>query len=894
MSCCDEDTITICPCGSFIHPRVIFNPPGRDTIAYRVGDYATFRHALLQARAGENELSRADGTKIEQIWRPSATGDLALQMIEWWAYLADVLTFYNERVASQAYLRTADLPESVDRLIRLLGYRPRPGIGATGVLAALAGGPKPFTLPKGFQVQSKPGPGKLPQVFELDAETRVGALITGSPTSPQGEMNADPTPDAALAQVGQDNSVVLKGASSALKKGDRVLFLKKEDPLPPDGFAAATVINVSHQKDPQAGAITKIQVNSGDDLSKVQDVTKFRLLKSDQSAQVWQYPAGKGKVVRTDGDNGRADLAVIARGIKIKDPILFEVGSAAVAHLVSITSSSEVVWFANPKNFAPPAVPGDTVDPSVPPDPTTPPFPIPHTSIAFTPKISEILDDSDTSTSRATILIRYGWKAVGDLIAIPAGSVGSRSGGSEAGSDTPGNPVNLQAASGSSFPSVSSNAPVLVEDANGDGDTGTLDTSSNLKLDDPVPLLIPPLRVLFNLLQVTRGKSVTNEVLGNGNGALAGQGFVLQNAPVTYLSDNASKGSATTRLSVSGEGYSSTVRVWVNGLEWSEVRSFYGQPAAAQIFVTREDEQGKTHVLFGDGEHGARLPTGVNNIVAAYRYGSGAETPDAGSLTVVLQPQPGLKAIRNPVRVGGGSDPDPPGKIRKLAPKSVLTFNRAVSADDYETIAAQAPGVTRARALFSFDAIEQRPLVKIWVGDDAGAVKSAQKALAGTTDPNCPPRIQLATKIVITIALTLVVDPRRQPESVQAAVHDALVDPDNGLLGVNVVGIGQAFYDSQIYAACLAVPGVDAVHNLNLSLAPVSSESAIAGGMQTTQLASLIGLLRKFSLPLHRTAQTAFFSRQAVMPACQCDHRHDPGEGGFFFLPDDVQHLSLS
>src|SRR5713101_2395686 len=144
-----------CPCDVAPQSQVIFNPPGRNTIAYRVGEFLVFRRALLQSLPGEVELVS---------WRPSAQGDLALQMMEWWAYLADILTFYNERIANQDYLRTADLPESVQRLIRVLGYRPRPGIGARGTLAALLSGPKAITLPQGFQIQSKPGPGKQPQI----------------------------------------------------------------------------------------------------------------------------------------------------------------------------------------------------------------------------------------------------------------------------------------------------------------------------------------------------------------------------------------------------------------------------------------------------------------------------------------------------------------------------------------------------------------------------------------------------------------------------------------------------------------------------------------------------------------------------------------------------------
>ena len=71
-------------------------------------------------------------------------------------YIADILTFYNERIANQDYLRTADQPESVAHLIALLGYRPRPAIAATGILAALVSPGQAAVLPKGLQFQSKP------------------------------------------------------------------------------------------------------------------------------------------------------------------------------------------------------------------------------------------------------------------------------------------------------------------------------------------------------------------------------------------------------------------------------------------------------------------------------------------------------------------------------------------------------------------------------------------------------------------------------------------------------------------------------------------------------------------------------------------------------------------
>ena len=46
-----------CRCENFEHPRIIFNPPGRDELLYRVGDYVTFRHALLLSLKGKSSWS---------------------------------------------------------------------------------------------------------------------------------------------------------------------------------------------------------------------------------------------------------------------------------------------------------------------------------------------------------------------------------------------------------------------------------------------------------------------------------------------------------------------------------------------------------------------------------------------------------------------------------------------------------------------------------------------------------------------------------------------------------------------------------------------------------------------------------------------------------------------
>jgi hypothetical protein len=875
VTCCSAASSPICPCGQFQHPLVISNPPGQTVIAYRPGDFTGFRHALLLPLPGETVLTQpgesGSGLGFTANWRPGAQGDLALQMVEWWAYIADVLTFYSESVATESYLKTARLPESVNRLIRLLGYRPRPGIGATAVVAAIATGPDPFTLPQGFQIQSKPGPGKTPQIFELDADVTI-TPPAGPPNSPdvQGISPVEPVPSGAPVPVGSDGSILLSGSISSVKKGDRVLLL----PTPSSsasGFALANVLDLKHEKDVSGQPITRYFLDPGA-LASIGDVAQFRLLRTDKSSQVWLYPAADRMVIRVASGAAEIDLLSVIRGILPGDPIVFEdLGSSKPIEpqYGNLISSTEVVWFANPANYDPAhPTPLDKVDPSIPPPP--PPSPpaqaaiaIPHTRVVFA--WTSASAPNDTMSDRPYYLVRYGWKEVGSLIVPPASTLG---GAAPSGSS----PVSLGPSASSTFDSAIG-PNVLVEDVNGHGAVGVVESPSTVTLQDPVPVLVPPLRVLSKLLNLSRGKTVANEVLGSGNSLVPGQDFTLQNSPVTYLQSPDS---------LSGDHYSSTVRVWVNQVQWQEVESFYGQPASAQIFVTREDEQGQTHVVFGDGSQGARLPTGVNNVVATYRYGSGADVPAAGSLTVIPQPRPGLRSIRNPVAASGGADPDPPDQVRRYAPRSVLTFNRAVSVDDFEVIAAQTPGVVRAKAGVTFDPITQRSRVTVWVGDDPGTVSDVTTAFAATADPNRPPRVVLAKAVVISVSLTVVTNPRRDGKAVVAAVRSALIDPDQGLMGLNVLGIAQPIYDSEIYAACSAVAGVVAVHSLSVVVS------------QTFLDPIFVRLGRTAVSSQFRITQEDPVRISIVRPIFTCgNQRHDPGEGAYLFLPDD-DHLTLA
>jgi predicted phage baseplate assembly protein len=308
-----------------------------------------------------------------------------------------------------------------------------------------------------------------------------------------------------------------------------------------------------------------------------------------------------------------------------------------------------------------------------------------------------------------------------------------------------------------------------------------------------------PLRLLFNLVPVSRGTTVTGEVLGSGNAALAGQSFTLSKFPLTYLHGDG--------------GPVSTLTVTVNQIQWREVPSFYGQAASARVFVvTRSPDQTVTTVTFGDGVNGARLPSGTGNVMASYRYGSGAVKPRAGLLTTINQPQPNLASIQNPVAVSGGTDPEAPGDVRSAAPASVTTLGRAISATDYAAIAAQAPGVDRAAAAWTFDPAGQRTLVTVYVSDDEAAVTAASAALAGIEGPNRKVAVAAAAAIGLTLSCRLVLAAGQQAHDRVTAAKAAIGD----LFSPAHMGIGQPLYRSAVDAALL-VPGVIAVHHLQVT-----------------------------------------------------------------------------
>ena len=222
MSCTGSDDCT-CGCCSGISvqtPQGESNLPGLSSIAYRTGTWASFRESML-ARLSSSDYPALSALKTRD------SDDFTIAFLDASAVMLDILTFYQERLANESYLRTATQLYSLTQLAQLIGYQPSPGVGSSTYLAftlrAATGLPpdpttNAITIPAGTQVQSVPAQGQTPQYFQTSADILAKPdwnalpVQTGRPWKPKAG----------------EKSVYLAGTSTQLNPGDAILIVGDE------------------------------------------------------------------------------------------------------------------------------------------------------------------------------------------------------------------------------------------------------------------------------------------------------------------------------------------------------------------------------------------------------------------------------------------------------------------------------------------------------------------------------------------------------------------------------------------------------------------------------------------------------------------------------------------
>ncbi|MFJ8635783.1 putative baseplate assembly protein [Streptomyces sp. NPDC093568] len=222
-----EVTITDdCGCGGAcrgghderLAPAPVHNPPGRTALDYRVGEYGSFRAALLD-RLASPAYPALQGLTAR------TPDDPAIGLLDATAVLGDLLTFHSERIADEAYIRTANEHRSLVLLGRLVGHRPRPGVAAATHLAyTLERDPRaealPVLIPRGARSHSVPASADE-QSLTFETSRDLTARWDWNDLKVRRRRPSLVTP----ADLESRSEIFVEGTANSLQTGDQLLFV---------------------------------------------------------------------------------------------------------------------------------------------------------------------------------------------------------------------------------------------------------------------------------------------------------------------------------------------------------------------------------------------------------------------------------------------------------------------------------------------------------------------------------------------------------------------------------------------------------------------------------------------------------------------------------------------
>ncbi|MBZ5525810.1 MAG: hypothetical protein LAP21_26610, partial [Acidobacteriia bacterium] len=190
------------------------NAAYQKSLVYRADDYSSLRYKLLQ------HLEEAFPNWNRMLADKQGPQDFGVAMIEMFSYMADVLGFYQNCKANEAYLRTATLQGSLIDLCALIDYRIPPGASGVALQAFLCKPSQSGTIPVGFKVKTKPQPGATALVFEtaenLDASAELNQLFLKGYNRSDLHLSVTGAP--------AESTVLLDQAYAGLKSGQFVVI----------------------------------------------------------------------------------------------------------------------------------------------------------------------------------------------------------------------------------------------------------------------------------------------------------------------------------------------------------------------------------------------------------------------------------------------------------------------------------------------------------------------------------------------------------------------------------------------------------------------------------------------------------------------------------------------
>ncbi|MDP9108287.1 MAG: putative baseplate assembly protein [Pseudomonadota bacterium] len=265
---------------------------------------------------------------------------------------------------------------------------------------------------------------------------------------------------------------------------------------------------------------------------------------------------------------------------------------------------------------------------------------------------------------------------------------------------------------------------------------------------------------------------------------------------------------------------------------WHATSDLLDSDVDQQEVVVEIDNDGYGHLRFADpGMDSAAVPPAGMLFRARYRIGNGtAGNVGAETIGYIVLRGTSLSGVeiiaRNPLAACGGTDPEALAEVKLFAPDAFrTTLARAITAEDYATLAMRNPKVQRAAATLRWTGSWYEVLVAIDPYCSEQAEPALLEEIAQYLDQFRRVGHDLVVKparyVPLDLAFNICVKPHYLRAHVEAALRDVfsnrtLPNGDKGLFHPDMLTFGDGIYVSQLIAAAQAVAGVQEVDLIRL------------------------------------------------------------------------------
>ncbi|MET0649604.1 MAG: putative baseplate assembly protein [Pyrinomonadaceae bacterium] len=360
--------------------------------------------------------------------------------------------------------------------------------------------------------------------------------------------------------------------------------------------------------------------------------------------------------------------------------------------------------------------------------------------------------------------------------------------------------------------------------------------------------------VYLNTAWGVQSETIRDEILGSSAG-IADQRYTLTKFPVVAeevwvdelatLTESERKTLAETAPDKVREAFDDAGNLTRFYIRWSATDDLAEAGATDRVYII---DRTFGQVQFGDGVHGTVPPIGKDNIVATYRAGGGSRGNVAAGLVVTLRTTiPFVESVLNPAAAGGGSDTELVESAVVRGPRSIKHRGRAVTAEDFEQLAREASqSVARVKALPLFNdrgEYETNWVTVIIVPGSADARPTPSPQLRYSVEQYLRERaasgaaflkqvkVSGPAYVEVTVGADIYaasIDLAPQVEAAAVATLEAFLHPLTGGYTQSGWDFGRLPCLSDFYALLEAVPGMDHIENLRMTLSPVTPGGAKA------------------------------------------------------------------